>query len=229
MLEDAMGHSKRLRLTLLATAGLCLHAAGNAYGDLADDGAFEQRIAPVIARNCLNCHNPTDLKGGLDLTEKSALVKGGKSGPVIVPGKADESYLIERVTEGSMPPKGKGRRLAANEVAALRDWVRAGAHWPDKRVLSPFEFTSDRRAGYDWWSLQPLTLPSPPGAAGQTAHAENDVDRFVVQKLQERGLLLAPPADKVTYIRRATFDLLGLPPTPQEIDAFVADHSPDAY
>src|SRR5262245_41498051 len=111
---------------------------------------FEQSFAAVVLKNCVACHNPGESRGGLDLTHKDGVSKGGKSGPVIVPGKPEDSYLIQRITEGSMPPKNKGSRLTAEEVALLSGWVKAGAAWPDGRVLSPFELTTDRRAGYDW-------------------------------------------------------------------------------
>jgi len=190
---------------------------------------FEESFARIIVKNCLNCHNPSDRKGGLDLSQKDGLFKGGKSGPVIAAGKPDDSYLIERVREGSMPPKDKGRRLAPAEVAALAAWVKRGADWPAGRVLSSFEFTTERRAGYDWWSLQPLSRPSLQEPQRHGVRAENALDAFILEKLEQHGLSLAPPADKRTYLRRAKFDLLGLPPTPQEIDAFVADDSVNAH
>ncbi|HEV3078176.1 MAG TPA: DUF1553 domain-containing protein [Gemmataceae bacterium] len=212
------------RRTGLALALLTALLVPAARADAANAADFESAFARVVVKNCVNCHNATDLKGRLDLTQRQTLLKGGKSGPVVVAGKPDESYLIERVTEGSMPPKGKGRRLSAQEVEALRAWVANGAPWPAGRILSPFEFTTERRAGYDWWSLQPLTRPSLPNCRG-----DNAIDAFLIARLQEHGLSLAPPADKGTYLRRAKFDLLGLPPTPEEIDAFVADNAPDAY
>jgi hypothetical protein len=188
---------------------------------------FEKDVAPVIVKNCLGCHNAGEARAGLDLTHRDGLLKGGKGGPVVVPGNPDESRLIERVAEGSMPPKKAGKPLPAEEVAALRDWVRSGAAWPAGRVLSPFELTTDRRAGYDWWSLQPLAPPRPPLSPGDAA--QNPIDAFVLARLRQNGLTLAPPADRVTYLRRAKYDLLGLPPTPGEVDAFVADTAPDAY
>jgi hypothetical protein len=187
---------------------------------------FEKDVALPIVKNCLGCHNGSEARGGLDLTRRDGLLKGGKGGLVVVPGNPDGSRLVERVAEGSMPPKKAGRPLPPGEVAGLRAWVRAGADWPAGRVLSPFEYTTDRRAGYDWWSLQPLTRPAPP-VPGDTT--QNPIDAFILAQLREHGLTLAPPADRATYLRRAKYDLLGLPPTPEEIDAFVADPAPDAY
>jgi mono/diheme cytochrome c family protein len=189
---------------------------------------FEKSFARIIVTHCVGCHNPTDLKGGLDLTRREGLLAGGKSGPVILAGRPEDSTLIDRVSEGTMPPPKKGRPLTADEVARLGAWIKAGADWPAGRVLSPFEFTTDRRAGYDWWSLQPLGRPAVPGVR-QTAWPRNAIDAFVLHQLEARGVAPAPEADRATYLRRAKFDLLGMPPTPDEIDAFLADRSPDAY
>src|SRR5262249_26961332 len=123
---------------------------------------FESAFAAVVVRNCVACHNPSERKGGLDLTRQEHVLKGGKTAPAVVAGKPEQTFLIERVAEGSMPPKQKGRRLSPQEVAALTAWVRAGAAWPAGRVLSPFEFTTDHRAGLDWWSLQPPSRPAVP-------------------------------------------------------------------
>jgi hypothetical protein len=186
---------------------------------------FEKDVAAPIAKNCLTCHNAGEARGGLDLTRRAGLLRGGKSGPAVVPGKPDESRLLDRVAAGTMPPRKAGKPLSAAEVAGLAAWVRDGAPWPDGRVLSPFELTTDRRAGYDWWSLQPLPHVAPPSPG---AEARNPIDAFVVAELRRHGLTLAPPADRATYLRRVKYDLLGLPPTPEEIDAFVADPAPDA-
>src|SRR5262245_52824408 len=188
---------------------------------------FEKDVAPVLVRRCVACHNAAEAKGGLDLTARNPALRGGDSGPAVVPGKADDSYLIERVAEGSMPPK-KADRLTAAEVTVLRRWVADGAKWPERRVLSAFEFTSDRRAGFDWWSLQPLGRPAVPEVKNR-AWVRDPIDAFVLAKLEARGLAPAPEADRATFARRATFDLIGLPPTPEEIDAFVSDRSPGAY
>src|SRR5262249_4972387 len=188
---------------------LLLPAAANA----AD---FEKAVVPALVKHCVACHNPVEARGGLDLTRPEGLLKGGKSGAAVVAGRDDESYLIERVAAGSMPPKKGGTRLSEREVAALRDWVRGGAPWPAGRVLSPFEFTTDRRAGYDWWAFQPVGSPSPPTPLAGTARetwVRNPIDRFVLRRLEQSGLEPAPPADRATYLRRVHFDLLGLPPT----------------
>jgi mono/diheme cytochrome c family protein len=189
---------------------------------------FEKAVAGVLARRCVSCHNASESKGGLNLTRGDAARKGGDSGPAIEAGDPGSSLLIERVTDGSMPPKGQGERLTPAEIAGIAAWVKAGAHWPEGRVLSAFEFTTDTRAGFDWWSLQPVRRPEVPQVQ-DAAWVRHPIDAFVLAKLEENGLSPAPEADRRTLIRRVKFDLLGLPPTPEEIAAFLADGSPDAY
>jgi mono/diheme cytochrome c family protein len=216
----------------VAPLGIALLAVGVGRPALAEERAaapdFEKSYAAIIIKNCLSCHNSSQSRGKLDLSRREGLFRGGKGGPVVEPGKPDDSYLIERVAEGSMPPRSRGKRLSRDDVARLTAWVRAGAKWPDRRVLSEFEFSTDRRAGLDWWSLQPLSRPAVPRLPAG-GWARNPIDAFILDKLRQRHLEPAPEADRLTYLRRAKFDLLGLPPTPREIDAFVADRSPQAY
>jgi mono/diheme cytochrome c family protein len=179
----------------------------------------------LLARHCVTCHNTSDPKGGLDLSQAATALRGADSGPVIVAAQPEKSILLERVADGSMPPEHDGRRLTKEEVAVLRDWVTAGANWPANKTLSQFEFTTERRAGYDWWSLQPLVRPPTPLPS---AAANNAIDAFVLPRLTEAGLAYSPPADRVRWIRRVTIDLLGLPPSPAEVAAFAADQAPDA-
>lgn len=190
-----------------------------------DERAFDRTIAPILIRHCINCHNTSEPRGGLDLTQRASALKGGKSGPALVPGKASKSYLLERVIAGEMPPRKVRRRVTSDEIATLARWLDAGAQWPSERTLNNFELTTEQRAGYDWWSLQPLTRPAIPSIA----NAATPIDAFILDALQARKLRPANPADRRTMIRRVTFDLLGLPPTPDEIDAFVADPRPAAY
>jgi mono/diheme cytochrome c family protein len=189
---------------------------------------FEQAIAPLLARNCVTCHNASDPAGHLDLSQPTGLLTGGDSGPALVLGDAAASYLVQRVRDGSMPPEGKGSRLAAADAELLADWVTAGATWPAERTLSPFEYSTERRAGYDWWSLLPVARPWPPGVV-DAAWPRGAIDRFVLAALEAPGLSPAPEADRATYIRRATLDLTGLPPSPEEIEAFLADDTADAH
>jgi mono/diheme cytochrome c family protein len=188
---------------------------------------FDRDIGPILAARCLECHNATDRSGGLDLTTRDGLTNGGDSGPAVEPGDPDASELIRRVAEGEMPPRkqGRSRALPNSEVALLTAWVRDGAPWPSGRVLDPFERTTDTRAGRDWWSLQPIErhpIPATPGA-------DNPVDAFILAALADRGWEPAPEADRRTLIRRVTFDLTGLPPSIDEVEAFAADDAPGAY
>jgi len=186
---------------------------------------FERTIAPILIRNCLGCHNPSEASGGLDLTRSETARKGGETGPALVPARPADSLLLERAAEGSMPPRKLNQRLKADEVAALKRWIEAGADWPSGRVLSVFELTTDKRAGTDWWSLQPVASVTPPALSG----VENPIDAFLLNILRQRGLDMSPAADRAVLLRRAKFDLLGLPPTPEEIADFVNDPDPNAY
>jgi hypothetical protein len=185
---------------------------------------FERKIAPLLAKHCVGCHNESESSGGLNLTTAATVLAGGESGPAVVAGNLDESWLVQRIIAGEMPPPGKGAPVSEAEQTAIVEWVTAGATWPAERVVSPYEVTTDRRAGFDWWSLQPVVRPEVPAN-----DAANPIDAFLKAKLAEAGLSFSPPADRASFIRRATFDLLGLPPTPEEIQAFVADPAPDAY
>ncbi|HVU88880.1 MAG TPA: DUF1553 domain-containing protein [Pirellulales bacterium] len=188
---------------------------------------FAKEIAPLLVSRCLGCHAGADPAGGLNLTSRDHALAGGESGTAIVAGKPEESPLLARVRDGEMPPEDKGPRLTEGEVAALKTWIAAGATWPDNRVLSPYEFTTEKRAGLDWWSLQPLVRPAVPSARGDWGR--NPIDAFVDERLAAAGLKPSPPADRRTLLRRAKFDLLGLPPTPEEVEQFLADTSADAY
>ena len=217
-------HLARLGWGLILAALL----ASVAQAGVAPD--FERDIAPILKNRCLECHNPIEKSGGLDLSGRAGLSKGGENGPAIAPGRPDESHLIERIAAGEMPPKkqGKARPLPAEERGRLERWIAAGAPWPEARTLDLFETTSDTRAGRDWWSLQPIRRPAIP-ALSPGEHAESPIDAFILQGLKQHGLSMAPPADRRTLIRRVSFDLLGLPPTFDEIESFAADPSPDAY
>ncbi|MBN9522441.1 DUF1553 domain-containing protein [bacterium] len=178
---------------------------------------FDSAVAPLLAVRCLDCHRGTGAKGGLDLSRRDAVV--GKDGAV-VPGKLTESSLWERVAAGEMPPK-KG--LPAAEKAILKEWIESGAAWGTDPI-DPFRVTTSARAGYDWWALKLL-----PEIRNPKSEIRNEIDSFVAAKLRDKGLSPSPPAGPRTLIRRVTFDLTGLPPTPEEIDAFLADRAPDAY
>ncbi len=185
---------------------------------------LDEQIATLLARRCVECHNSNSKAGGLDLSTAAAALQGGESGPAIVPGKSAKSLLWRNVDSNEMP---KDRpALSAEEKQLLRRWLDAGAVWGNK-VIDPRAYSTERRAGYDWWSLQPVTNPPPPAAG--TSWAVNDIDHFVLAKLEARRLEPAPRADRRTLVRRLYFDLIGLPPTPEAVQRFVQDESPAAY
>ncbi|MCX7422489.1 MAG: DUF1549 domain-containing protein, partial [Planctomycetia bacterium] len=184
--------------------------------------SFDRDVAPLLARRCLDCHSGTDKKGGLDLSRLEAVTKGGESGAVIVSSKAAESLLWQRVRDGEMPPK---KPLPKEEVELLKRWIDAGAKWGTSPI-DPFASSTGSRAGYDWWSLLPVVRSEVPDLKRQSQHP---IDRFIGKKLAEEGLTPSEMADRRTLIRRLSFDLIGLPPSPEQVAAFEKDNSPDAY
>jgi hypothetical protein len=220
-------------LTGLALLLLSLHA--RSQEDAADrEGLdlFEKRIRPVLVERCYSCHSAAaeKIKGNLVVDTREGLLKGGDTGPSVVPGNPDKSLLIKALRwteeEFKMPPK---KRLPADVVADFETWVRRGA--PDPRFAAApaskkpaINVAAARHA----WPFSPLTEPAVP-AVSDPAWGRNPIDRFILAKLEGLKLTPAPDADKRTLIRRATFDLTGLPPTPEEIDAFLADASEAAF
>lgn len=194
---------------------------------------FEQRIRPVLVDKCYSCHSATapKLKGGLRLDSLEEALKGGDTGPALVPGQPDKSPLIEAVryknVDFKMPPKG---RLAEKQIADLTEWVRRGATWPKAASTGPArvtEFNLEKRRA-EHWSWKPLQRVDPP-AVKDASSVRRPLDRYIVAKLEEKGLSPAAPADPRTLIRRLSFDLVGLPPSTADVDAFVADPSDAAY
>jgi hypothetical protein len=212
--------------TLFAQSCLLVLSSLTAICDADGPPAHEDSVALLLVRNCLECHNPSDRKGGLDLTRRERALAGGDSGPSLKPGDPAGSLLVERITTAEMPPQGRAK-LSDAERQLLRDWVKAGAPWGTDPI-DPFLYTSDRRAGYNWWSLQPLRTIEPPAVAEESWPA-NPIDRFILHSLEKDGLRPSPEADRRTLIRRLSFDLVGLPPAPEEVDAFVANPDPRAY
>ncbi len=191
---------------------------------------FEMEVRPLLAKNCWACHRDTAM-GGLRLDALEPILKGGKSGPAIVAGQPDESLLIQAITHKHerlrMPPAGK---LDSEQIDVLTDWVKRGAYWPpaDKTTVpktSEYVITPEQRA---FWAFQPIAKPEPP-AGSDPRWASTPIDRFVIARLNKEGLRPVARADKRTLIRRATFDLIGLPPTPEEVDAFLNDKSADSF
>ncbi len=184
---------------------------------------YVAEVQPILAKSCYSCHGPDKRRGGLRLDLKAAALQGGDTGAVILPGKSADSLLVRYVAglepDCVMPPKGE--RLVAAQVAILRAWIDQGAKWPDKTG-------ADTEAA--WWSLRPLARPRLPNlTAADAKRVRTPIDSFIVAKLREKGLSPSPEADRRTLLRRLCFDLVGLPPTPAEVEAFLDDSSPDAY
>jgi cytochrome c553 len=196
----------------------------------ADAEFFEKHVRPVLVENCFSCHGPKRQQAGLRLDSRAAALKGNDAGPVLVPGEPDKSRLIHAVRydgDPKMPPKGK---LPAEAVEALTVWVKSGAVWPESPAAEPRPAgpPSVAEARQNHWAFQPVKQPALP-AVGNAAWATSPLDLFVLARLEEKGLAPSAPADRRTLLRRATLDLIGLPPTPDEVAAFEADPSPDAF
>lgn len=186
---------------------------------------FQEDIAPVLSRRCVNCHNDNVTEGSLSFTSAASFMNGGDSGETIVPGKPDESLLIEMVAgdEPAMPQDGEP--LSEAEVNLLRRWVASGAKWPAEVTLQE-PVVSDT----DWWSLQPLEQPALPELSAEDAQwVRTPIDAFVVARLREHQMQPSAEADRRTLIRRLYFDLIGLPPDFKAIEDFVNDPDPLAY
>ena len=185
---------------------------------------FEQHVRPILKAHCFQCHgDEAQLEGNLDLRLVRLMAQGGESGPAVVAGKASESYLIERVTAGEMPPLGK--KLSAHDIATLRTWIDQGTKTARPGPESLTDITDDEKS---FWSFQPIASPSLP-AVNDAAQLRSPIDAFLLSRLEEQNLTFSPPANRETLIRRASYDLIGLPPSPEDVDAFVADESPDAF
>jgi hypothetical protein len=190
--------------------------------------SFEQEIKPFLAAKCLKCHGIAKPKGGLDLRTRGAMLEGGDSGPALSPGSADKSLLFEVISKGEMPPKKYGQ-LTEAEVALIKNWVDAGAPAPDGLAAPEQEPASQSAERYrDHWAFRRLARPSVPPIK-ERGRVQTPVDSFVLAKLEAKELGFSPDADKRTLIQRSYLDLLGLPPMPKEVDAFVQDTRPDAY
>jgi mono/diheme cytochrome c family protein len=188
---------------------------------------FENKIRPILSQNCYKCHSAeaTKVKGGLLLDTRDGVLKGGDSGPVVLPGDPEKSLLIKAVRytdpDLQMPPKGE--KLSDAQIADLVTWVKMGA--PDPRTG---KVVAKKVSAKDHWSFQPVKKPAMP-AVKATERVADDIDAFIIARLEEQGMKLSPPADKRTLIRRVYFDLVGLPPTPEEVQAFLNDNSSNAF
>jgi hypothetical protein len=201
---------------------LCVAAPARAAERAEDDETFfERSVRPTLAGTCFPCHGGKKTGGGLRVDSREALLKGGESGPALVPGDPGGSLLVQAVrhAEGvaEMPP---GKRLPDAVIADLAAWVKAGAFWPPAGAVKGFQAARH-------WSFEPVRAVEPPD--DPSGWSDHPVDRFVAEVRRARGLTPVGPADRRTLIRRLTFDLTGLPPTPAETSAFLADDSPGAY
>jgi mono/diheme cytochrome c family protein len=221
-----------LRFTAIALAGAALFGVSAAASaqqlTAAQTQFFENKIRPIFANHCYKCHNAAEgqSKGGLTLDTKDGLLSGGNSGPGLIAGNPDKSLIIEAVryqnTELQMPPK--GQKLSPQQVADLEQWVKMGA--PDPRTGSTAK--GEWKGGGDHWAFKPVVKPSVPAVPDKTWVA-NPIDAFILAKQDPKGLKPSPPASRQELIRRVYFDLIGLPPTPEEVKAFVEDTSPNAF
>jgi len=197
---------------------------------------FEKNVRPILVNNCYNCHSEAFKEaGGLRVDVGIAIFNGGNSGPAIIPGHPEKSLLLERVRSSDekkrMPQESK-EVLPADQIAILEHWIKDGAAWPDETEKLP-QTPARIAANYiklrkSWWSWQPLTMPAVP-SVNNVGWSDKPIDRFILAKLEAKKLSPVGDADPVTLIRRVSYDLTGLPPTPAEVKAFVKDHSAQAY
>ncbi|MEQ1852353.1 MAG: DUF1549 domain-containing protein, partial [Chthoniobacteraceae bacterium] len=220
--------------TVVAAFVVPFYAGAAAPSDLAQLDFFEKKIRPVLVENCYECHSAgaKKLKGGLMLDTAEGLLTGGDSGPAIVPGKPAKSLLIESMRHETkdedlfMPPKKD--KLADEVIADFEKWVKMGA--PDPRDgKATRKLAWDENTAKSHWAFQKISKPPVPKVADAKKFIQSPIDSFVLAKLTEKKLQPSPKADKQTLIRRVTYDLTGLPPSQEEVDAFLGDKSPNAY
>jgi len=246
---EVRGQLEKLTIAVAAIVISVLSAGSCALGDEPERPAgsftseqlrrYESVVRPILAKHCLKCHGDgPKIRGGFRLDSREAILRGGDQGPAVIPGDPSHSLLVKAINydEVEMPPAGK---LAAREIEVLTQWVKDGLPWapdPRARSLGPAEKTEKTAAATrpsgstarESWSLSPITPPPIPQVKRQD-WCRDPVDRFILAKLEAEGLEPAPPADRVTLIRRLTYDLTGLPPSPDEVDAFVADRTPGSF
>jgi hypothetical protein len=211
---------------ILPTALAVLAVALRARGGAVPTPSFERDVLPVLTARCLKCHAGEKPKARLDLSTRAGMLKGGESGPALVPGSAAKSLLFDMVQKGEMPPKGK-TPLTADEVARVRVWIDGGAPGAGPDTVENAAARSLEKARSFWAFQKPVRPPVP--AVRHAERVRTPIDAFILARLEARGLTLAPDADPVVLVRRLSFDLLGLPPSPEEVDAFLADTAPGAY
>ncbi len=188
---------------------------------------FEAQIRPLLANHCLQCHGEEKQEGNLRFDSLASMLEGGDSGPALVPGDPTASLIVEALHQESfeMPPSGP---LPPEEIARFEVWILHGAPWPEHTAQIRAAAKTITEEDRDWWAFRPLAKPLVP-ETGNDVWSRHPLDRFVYRKLAEQGMQPAPRADRAVLVRRLYFDLLGLPPSPEEIQEFVDDSTPDAW
>ena len=184
-------------------------------------------VKPALEQQCLGCHGVGNTFGKLDLRTREAALKGGNRGPAIVPGEPQKSLVYTASAHAGdlqMPPGGAEKKLPAETLAALREWIAGGAPFAEGRTAQKWNYEDE-----DVWAFRPLKRVNPPADGVDPAQVKTPVDSFLLARLVEKGLEPGPRADRLTLVRRLTYDLTGLPPTPEEVRAFLEDKSDDAY
>jgi len=211
---------------------LVLSVVGSAAGQESKDiEFFEAKIRPVLETHCLKCHSSKQAKGGLALDHRAGLLRGGDSGPALIAGKSKESLLLKALRHDGleMPPD---KRLPAAVVADFASWIDRGAADPRDQGPQAKPSTDDWEKLFQqrlqWWSLQPIKRPEVP-VVRDAQWPRNEVDRFILHRLESQGLAPAPPASRRTLARRLSFALTGLPPATEDVERLVANPSPEAY
>ena len=215
--------------------------------DDAGNRLFIEKVKPLLDARCVSCHGPDKVKGGLRLDSRAAALKGGENGPALVPGKPDQSLIVQAVLHAKpdleMPPKDK---LTKTDIAVLERWIKNGAPWPEVKVAEAAPLPQGERIGDAWsdkrnpivrifggqrldlWSLKPVKRTEPPKVRRKD-WARTPIDQFILARLEKEQLEPSPAADRRTLARRVYFDLTGLPPAPEEMREFLADKSSNAY
>ncbi|HEX2476497.1 MAG TPA: DUF1549 domain-containing protein, partial [Lacipirellulaceae bacterium] len=213
-------------LSILSTVSLSASVVWAEAADSSSPPTFEANVRPILRAHCFDCHGATDEKqGGLDLRLVRFQVAGGESGPAIVPGDPENSYLLARLRAGEMPPNGE--KVPPHEIEVIERWIAGGAKTarPEPESIPPgLGITEEERS---WWSFQPIKRPAVITSASD-ARVRTQIDALLRASMPE-GITFSPDADKRSLMLRAFFDLTGLPPTPEEADAFIADQSADTY
>ncbi|MCC6586381.1 MAG: PSD1 domain-containing protein [Bryobacterales bacterium] len=222
-------------LSFLLTLGIAVPALA-AVPAPEDIEFFEKQVRPLLAENCFSCHSGAAKVAfaGLRLDTREGALKGSDAGPVVVPGRSAESLLVKAV-RGEMPKRmPPGRKLTETQIAALASWIDRGVPWPAEapstsNATLAFDLRKRRREHWAWQPVQPVSLPALQNNVQNKAWPLQPVDYFILARLEQRGLTPAKPAGRTAWLRRVTFDLTGLPPTPAEIQSFTADQSSNAY